>query len=158
MGGLDGKVAIITGAGRGLGEATARVFAKEGAALALVDVDGGNVASVSEAVAALGAKAIAIQCDVQNRAEVKAAVSRTAETFGTVDILLQFAQAMRLEVPFEQVVEDDFVVSWRSGVMGSIFFMQECFPHLRARGGKVINLASGAGVLGLRNMSAYAIA
>jgi 2-hydroxycyclohexanecarboxyl-CoA dehydrogenase len=158
MGMLDGKVAIITGAGRGLGRATANVFAKEGAALALVDIDGGTVEAASREVAALGAKAIGIKCDVQNQADVNAAVLKTVDAFGTVDVLIQYAQYIKIEVPFEDLPESEFVAMWRSGVLGSIFFMQACFPYMRGRGGKVINVASGVGVNGARNMSGYAIA
>jgi 2-hydroxycyclohexanecarboxyl-CoA dehydrogenase len=158
MGLLDGKVAIITGAGRGIGRATARVFANEGAAVAIVDIDGGNAEAVRDELSGLGCKAIAVACDVQNRSEVKSAVEATVKSFGSVDILIQYAQFIKNGTPFEDVSEEIFVKTWRSGVMGSIFFMQECFPYMRERGGKIVNTASGAGVKGSRNMSAYAIA
>lgn len=158
MGLLDGKVAIITGAGRGIGRATAHVFAKEGAAVAIVDIDQANAEAVRDELLALGGKAIAITCDVQNRSEVKSAVEETVKSFDGVDMLIQYAKFIKIGIPFEDVPEDVFVKIWKSGVMGSVFFMQECFPYMREKGGKIINTASGAGVKGSRNMSAYAIA
>jgi len=159
VGALDGKVAIITGAGGGIGKATAIVFAKEGAALALVDVNGETVASAAREVSALGARAIGVACDVQERAQVIAAVQKTVEAFGGVDILVQYAQAIPPVSPLDAVSEEDLVAAWRSGVIGGVFFMQACFPHMRDRGGgKIVNVGSGAGVRGSVNRAAYDIA
>jgi len=159
MGALDGKIAIITGAGGGLGKATTLVFAKEGATLALADLPGEGLASAAREAPALGARTISVPCDVCDRAQVNAVVQKTIEAFGGVDILVQYAQAIKPDSPLEVASEQDFVDTWRSGVMGSVFFMQACFPHMRDRGGgKIVNVGSSGGVLGTRGVGPYATA
>lgn len=141
---LDGRVAIVTGAGSGLGAATARLFGEQASAVAVVDIDAASAAASADGITGAGGRAIALTCDVAERAQVDAAVAATVDAFGGVDILVQYAQVIVIEVPFEELTEEQFVRSWRSGCLGSVHFMQECLPHLKKSRGRVVNVASGA--------------
>lgn len=158
MGRLDGKVAIVTGAGQGLGAATARLFADEGAAVAVVDWNKEKAASIAEEILGTGGRALAVPCDVRERAQVDAAIAATVAAFGTVDILVQYAQIIVIEVPFEELTEQQLVDSWRSGCLGSMFFMQGCLPYMKKRGGRIVNAASGAALTMAPGFAAYASA
>jgi 2-hydroxycyclohexanecarboxyl-CoA dehydrogenase len=72
-------------------------------------------------------------------------------------VLVQYAQIIVIEIPFEEHTEGDFVDSWRSGCLGSIFFMQGCCPYMKKRGGRIVNVASGAAVDSTPALAAYAM-
>ena len=91
MGRLEGKVAIITGAGRGLGRAMARRFSAEGAKIAVLSLTPANVDRVVAEITEAGGTARGIVCDVFEEAQIKAAVAKTIERFGTVDIVVNNA-------------------------------------------------------------------
>jgi 2-hydroxycyclohexanecarboxyl-CoA dehydrogenase len=158
MGRLDGKVAIVTGAGQGLGAATATLFAQEGAAVAVVDRNEDTSSAVAQAIEGSGGRALAVTCDVRFRDQVDACIAATVESFGPVDVLVQYAQIISIEIPFEDCTEEVFDDSWRSGCLGSIFFMQGCFPYLKERGGRIVNVASGAAFEMTEQLAAYSMA
>ena len=158
MGVLDGKVAIVTGAGQGVGRGIALALAKEGAAIVIAEVNQDTAESTAKEIAGFGGRALAVPCNVRKREECNAAVAATLKEFGTVDILVNNAQATRPEVPFEETTDEDMALTFESGLMGAFYFMQACFPTMKERGGKVINLASAAGTEGLIGFTAYASA
>ena len=92
------------------------------------------------------------------RDQVNAAVAAAEQAFGGVDILVNNAQIQRMQLSFEDTSDDDMEVVIGSGVLGTFYFMQECFPLLRKRGGKVINVASAAGLSGTAGWTSYAVA
>ena len=154
-----GKVAIITGGGQGLGQATARVFAAEGASVVVVDRNAETATAVAAAIAAQGGSAIPVACDVRHRGEVDATTRAAADAFGGIDILVQYAQIIKIETPLEHAPVEDFVDSWESGLIGSVNFMQSAFPYMKARGeGRIVNVASAAGLAGTKGCAAYASA
>src|SRR5213593_2125903 len=96
MGILDGKVAIVTGAGKGIGRAESLALAKEGAAVALVDRNKEDAVSVAGEIKALAGRAFPIDCDVSQRDQVDRAVAAAVDAFGPIDILVNNAQAIPL--------------------------------------------------------------
>ncbi|MFA4916541.1 MAG: SDR family oxidoreductase [Syntrophales bacterium] len=154
---LKGKVAIITGAGDGVGLGIARAFAKEGAIISTIGRRYEKVAAMADEIKAMGGKALAIKGDVGIRADVNALVEATVKEFGTVDILVNNAMAYNIKA-LEDTTDEDIDKIMRSAVYGSIYCMQACFPYLKKRGGKIINFGSMAGLYGLKNHAAYSAA
>jgi len=157
MGILDGKTAIVTGAGQGVGRGIALALAKEGAAVVIAEINEEAGTSTANEIKQLGMKALVVTCDVRKREEVEAVVAAAVDEFGTVDILVNNAQASKW-APFEDHTDEDMALALESGLMGTFYFMQTCLPYLKKRGGKIINLASGAGIIGLENFVGYAAA
>ena len=153
-GALAGKVAIVTGAGQGVGRGIALALAKRGAAVALA----GRTRSKLDAVATeIGAAAHIFPCDVKDAAAIGRTVEAAAAALGGVDILVNNAQEVPLG-PLLDVTDDAFRAGFDSGPLATLRFMKACHPHMKKRGGGVIfNLASSAAVRwDLANYGAYA--
>jgi 2-hydroxycyclohexanecarboxyl-CoA dehydrogenase len=151
-------VAIVTGAGQGIGRGTALALAKEGAAVALV----GRTLSKCEAVAAEivthGGRALPLACDVSVRSQVDAAVAATVNAFGGIDILVNNAQTS-VQATLEDTTDEDIELAWRTGPMATFYAMQSALPHLRAsQGGTVVNFGSSTAIEGNVAFGAYAMA
>jgi NAD(P)-dependent dehydrogenase (short-subunit alcohol dehydrogenase family) len=142
MGILEGKSAIVTGGGQGVGRGIALALAREGAAINLVGRTRATLAKVAEEIAAFGGRATISVGDVKNPADIAAAVAHTAENFGGIDILINNAQ----EVPLGRLLDvsdEAFTAGFDSGPLATFRFMKACHPHFVARGGgAVVNLAS----------------
>jgi NAD(P)-dependent dehydrogenase (short-subunit alcohol dehydrogenase family) len=146
MGGvLDGKVAIVTGASKGIGRGEAIALAKEGARVALVARGLDGVVAVADEIEALGGEALPIRCDVRLVDEVDGAVARVVERWGGVDILVNNAQIMFAPHPLEEWTEEEMRATWESGLLGSWAFMVACLPHMKEGGGRIVNTCSAAG-------------
>lgn len=158
MGKLTGKVALVTGAGRGLGRGIALELARDGASIVIAEIDPETGRRTAGEIEALGQRAIAVEVDVQLRDQVNRTVAAAMEAFGSLDILVNNAQIQRQQVAFEDTTDDDMDVVLGSGLMGTFYFMQACLPLLRRRGGKVINVASAAGLVGYAGWASYAVA
>ena len=139
---LDGKVAIVTGAARGQGEAVARAFVAEGAKVALLDVLDDAGAAVARS---LGAAACHLHCDVSDEAQVRAAVQATVERFGGLDILYNNAAV----IAYGNRIADMPVEQWDRTIginlRGPFLCAKHAIPHLIARGGGVIVNVSSHG-------------
>ena len=142
MGELAGKVAVVTGASKGIGAAIARAFAEAGAAVAVnyasskADADG----VVGEIIKA-GGKAVAIQADVAKRADVKRLFEETRARLGKPNILVNNAGVYRFG-PLESLTEDDFHRHFDTNVLGAILAIQEAVKAFDGSGGSVINLST----------------
>jgi 3-oxoacyl-[acyl-carrier protein] reductase len=161
MGRLEGKIAIITGAGRGIGRAMARRFAAEGAKVAVTSFTTANVtALVDELNAKHGVgTAIGITCDVSDENQIKAAVATTVATFGTVDIAVN--NAFELATAARKVMDttpDDFHRQMVTGPLAALHMMQAVFPHMDGRDGRILNFGSAAGFQGTVGMTPYNMA
>lgn len=145
---LNGKTAIITGAATGIGKASSLLFATEGAAVAVIDIDETGGIGVVEKITDNGGQAIFIQCDVSNSDDCRNAVNETAERFGGVDILFNNAGIIKRTTVLD--IEED---EW-DRVMGvnvrSVYLMSKyALPHMIAKkSGSIINTSSGWGLKG----------
>ena len=142
MGILQGRVAIITGAGQGIGRGIALAFIKEGACVTVADINPQTAANTAAEIRELGGKALAVSCDVGKREQVRKMVEQTVSEFGTVDILVNNAQASENHRRVEAITDEDVHSTLGSGFLGTLYCSQACFPYLKEKGGKVINMAS----------------
>jgi NAD(P)-dependent dehydrogenase (short-subunit alcohol dehydrogenase family) len=152
---LEGKVALITGAGSGIGQAIAMRFATEGADIAVNDIDLPSAENTAGAVRKLGRRAIAIQADVAIENQVNAMVDRTIEELGGVNILVNNAGLSSGGPAIEESLEDwDRMVAivLRGTYLCSRRAARWMVKH---NGGKIVNISSTAGLRGGPNMSAY---
>ncbi len=154
---LVGKVAIVTGAGQGIGRGIALAMAKEGAKLALTGRTQAKIDAVVAEITALGSEALGLVCDMGDRAQVDRAVQATVERFGRIDALINNAQSTNQKL-IEHTTLEDVALSYNSGTMGTFHAMQACLPHLRQQGGSVVNFGSNTAVSGDPTFGAYAMA
>ena len=153
MGRLDGKVALISGAPRGQGEAHARRFVSEGARVALGDVLDERCAAVA---ADLGDAAIALHLDVRDEAEWAAAVAATLERFGTLNVLVNNAGILR-HAPIADTDPAVYREVIEVNQVGCFLGMRAAIPAMiAAGGGSIVNTSSAAGLEGAPNVVAYA--
>jgi 2-hydroxycyclohexanecarboxyl-CoA dehydrogenase len=155
---LDGCIALVTGAGQGIGRGVALALAKEGAKVALA----GRTIAKCEAVAAelteLGAEALPLACDVSVRSDVDRAVTATVEAFGGLDVLVNNAQSS-VQRSLEDTTDADVELAWQTGALGTFYAMQAALPHLRARGGgTIVNFGSSTAIEGNATFGSYAMA
>jgi 3-oxoacyl-[acyl-carrier protein] reductase len=150
---LKGKVAIVTGAGSGMGEAIAHCYAKEGAKVGVLDV---NEQAANKVAAAIGANAIAIGCDITKANDIVGAVEKTKAAFGGVDLLVNNAGVTHVNKPFLEVGESEFDRVFAVNVKGLFMMTQAVVPEMRRRGGGVIvNIGSTAGLRPRPGLTAY---
>ena len=154
---LAGKVALVTGAGQGIGRGIALAMAKEGAQLALTGRTRDKLDAVVAEIAALGGEALALQCDMSQRPQVERAVQATVDRYGRLDALVNNAQSTNQKL-IEETTLEDVALSYESGTLGTFHAMQVCLPHLKQHGGTVINFGSNTAVSGDPTFGAYAMA
>jgi 3-oxoacyl-[acyl-carrier protein] reductase len=156
MGALDGKTAIITGAARGIGRAIAEELARNGADLALCDLQADWLADTAASVEALGAKVKCISVDVSNGDDVTKAVASAIETFGSVDILINNAGITKDGLMMRMSEADwDSVLS--VNLKGTFLFTKAVSrPMMKQRSGAIVNIASIIGLIGNAGQCNYA--
>ncbi|MGH8011060.1 MAG: SDR family NAD(P)-dependent oxidoreductase [Candidatus Binataceae bacterium] len=156
---LDGKVAIITGGGRGLGRAMAVRFAQCGADVVAAARTMGQLEETAEQVRALGRKCLVVQTDVAHSDQINAMVAAAIKEYGQIDVLINNAGIgdNALGKPIEQITDEE----WRNGIdtnLSSQFYCARAvIPHMAGRKrGKIINIASGYGLRGGKHNYMYA--
>jgi NAD(P)-dependent dehydrogenase (short-subunit alcohol dehydrogenase family) len=157
---LEGRVAFVTGAGRGIGRGIAQAMAEEGARLGLLDVDAQTVEDTASLLRDRGAEVVAFQGDVTRRLDCERAIGATVDAFGGLDVLVN--NAAWTPTPGLRLMEFDDATFERvlaTNLHATFYCMQIAHPHFVARGrGAIINFASGSGTIGNEAQGAYAAA
>jgi len=152
---LDGTVALVTGAGQGVGRGIALALAAEGARVAVVGRTAAKCQAVAAEIADRGGQAIAVAADVARRGDVDACVAAARAELGPISCLVNAAQQTHYS-SLRKLTEDDLDAVWQSGAVGSLRMMQACFEDLRATRGSVVNVGSGSALTARPAMGAYA--
>lgn len=155
---LEGNDAVITGAGRGLGQAIALRFAVEGARVSVSDVNEAAARETAERITSNGGEAIAHRCDVGSEREVNAMIAATVEGFGGIDVLVNNAVHVSPPTPLEAITVKQWDKVNDSAAKGSWLCAKAAFEQLRARQGRIINFGSVAGLSGSPWMGEYSAA
>jgi 3-oxoacyl-[acyl-carrier protein] reductase len=150
---LDGKTALVTGAGSGIGKCIAETYAREGARVALADINGEAAKSAARSI---GNNAIALRVDVSKKADIDGVVGETVAAFGALDILVNNAGATHNNKPMLEIDEAEYDRIFAINVKGIFLACQAVVPIFRQRGGGVIiNIGSTAGLRPRPGLSAY---
>jgi D-sorbitol dehydrogenase (acceptor) len=150
---LSGKTALITGAARGIGLAFAEAYVREGARVAIADID---IERARKAATGIGEAAMAVEIDVTSQTSINAAVAATVERLGHIDILINNA-ALFTAAPIVEIERDDYARVFDVNVSGTLFTLQAVARHMieRGKGGRIINMASQAGRRGEPLVAVY---
>lgn len=153
---FGGKVAVVTGAGMGIGAAVARCLAGEGAAVAIVDLDKGAAESVAKEIENAGGRGVPVIANVGNAADCERAIAQAVEAFGGVDLLVNNAGVVIYgEVPEFREADWETVVG--TNLKGQFLMAKYAIPEIRRRGGgAIVNLASVQALISQREVAAYA--
>lgn len=149
------KVAVVTGAAAGIGAACSKRLAREGVAVAVLDLDVERCADTVQAIRDAGGTAIAVGADVSNRASVRAGLEQVREQLGPISILVNNAGVTDF-TPFEELTEERWDFIYAVNVRGLFIMTQECLPDMKNGGwGRIVNISSSSGQTGALNMIPY---
>jgi 2-hydroxycyclohexanecarboxyl-CoA dehydrogenase len=158
MGRLDDRTVIVIGGAQGIGRGCALAAAAEGAHVVVGDLNAAGAHDVAAEATGRGARAIGMQTDVVERAQVDALVDAALTEFGQVDGLVNLAYFHKGPSPVTELSIDDLTRELHVDVVGCLVAMQAVYPYLRGRGGSIVNFSSSAGVEGLADRAAYSAA
>jgi 3-oxoacyl-[acyl-carrier protein] reductase len=152
---LEGKVAVVTGASKGIGAAIAKHLAADGAAVVVnYSASKAGADKVVGEIKAGGGKAVAVQANVAKKPDIEKLVAETKKTFGPIDILVNNAAIYEF-APLEQVTEEHFRRQFDLNVLGMLLTTQEALKHFNPAGGSIINISSVASTLGFPGAAVY---
>ena len=153
---MQGRVALIVGASKGIGAATAEAFAAAGAAVVIAARDGAALDAVAKRIEAAGGQALAVTTDVTDTAAMEHLVDATVTRFGRLDAAFNNATNGPRPAPLADIDPDQFDLGIATNIRGTFLGMKYQIPAmLRGGGGTVVNMASLAGVSGVANLAAY---
>ncbi len=156
---FTGKVVFVTGAGSGIGRATALAFADEAASVAVAGLPGSGVEETAALIEERGGSALALSVDVTVEAEIESALARTTATFGRLDVAFNNAGVEQSQTSVADLATSDWARIIDVDLTGAFLCMKHEIPLLRATGGgAIVNTSSGAGVIGIPGQAAYAAA
>ncbi len=150
---LKDKVAVVTGAARGIGAAFAVGFAKEGAKIAIGDIRDGQ--PTVAAVEAAGSQALYLKTDVRKQQQCDALAKAAMDRFGAIDILVNDAGILVQMKPFFEVTTEEFMHVIETNVLGCFHCIKAVFPYMKEKGGKIINISSCTVFEGVPGMPHY---
>jgi NAD(P)-dependent dehydrogenase (short-subunit alcohol dehydrogenase family) len=148
MGRLDGRTAIVTGAGQGIGRGVARAFAREGASVVVAEINVETGTAVAKEIETeLGGRARFVPTDVLDHDQITAMVDTTIDEFSHIDVLVNNAYVAGAMARLEHKPADDLLLAYRGGPLHTLWAMQAVFPHMKAQGGgRIINFVSLNGI------------
>jgi 3-oxoacyl-[acyl-carrier protein] reductase len=151
------KSVVVTGAGSGMGRASALEFARRGASVLAADIDDAAAARTVAEIRGAGGTAEPHHVDLRVRDEVFGMVAAAVEKFGAIDVLANVAGGYPL-CPFEEITEDHWDQVFALDLKGPMFACQAAVPHMKERGGAIVNVASGAAFYAIPGLAAYSAA
>jgi 3-oxoacyl-[acyl-carrier protein] reductase len=155
---LEGRVAVVTGAGRGVGAATARMLARAGAQVALLDRDATGVTHTAEQIALAGGEALPFTNDITDAFAVERTFDRVVDEWGRLDVLVNNAGVLK-EASLEELTDEDFQETLDVNLRGAMVCARAAATHMIKQGsGRILSAASGSTRLGAEGLTAYAAA
>jgi len=151
---LEDRVAIVTGASKGIGAGIAREFSREGAKVVVVSRGAAEGLAMAEELGSKEGRAVYVQTDVTKSEDIRALISRTAETFGRLDILVNNA-GYHLSKNVEETTEEEWEFIQQTNLRSTFLCSKYAIPHLRQTRGNIINISSMVGLVGQPNAGAY---
>lgn len=155
---LEGRVALVTGAGAGIGRAAALALAREGASVGVLDYQTERADAVADEIEASRGKAIALNADVSKEQEVSAAIARLIDAYGRLDVLFANAGINGVWTPIDEMDVEDWDHVFAVNLKGTFLTVKHAIPHLRTRGGSIIITSSvqGTSTFSIAGSTAYA--
>jgi 3-oxoacyl-[acyl-carrier protein] reductase len=155
---LEGRVAVVTGAGRGIGAATALVFARAGANVALLDRDAAGVTQTAQQIGLVGGEALHFTTDVTDAFAVERTFDRVVDEWGSLDVLVNNAGLLR-EAPLDDLSEEDLLETLDVNLRAAMVCARTAVPHMAKRKrGRILSASSATTWLGPRGLTAYSAA
>jgi 3-oxoacyl-[acyl-carrier protein] reductase len=155
---LQSQVAIVTGAGQGIGRAISLRFANEGADIGILDINGKTATKTAEEIRQTGHRSVVVEVDVSNHDQVRSAVDHVADKLGRIDILVNNA-GIEKRAPFLEITPQDWKRQLDVNLSGTFYCSQAAAHHMVKRNyGRIINISSVAGLIGPIDLAAYGAA
>lgn len=158
MGVLEGRTALVTGGGQGIGRAAAFALAGEGASVSIVEINPKAAEEVAKAIEGHGRRAHFSRCNVAKPEDIERSVADTLEAFGRIDVLVNAAQYFAPVKALERTSLKDWELCHATGPLATLRFMTACLPHMKERGGSIVNFTSGSALTGMKYTAPYSAA